>query len=44
VLLHYYADLPVEEVARLIHRPVGTVKRRLHEARRVLAATGGPRE
>ena len=37
VLLHYYADLPVEEVARLTHRPVGTVKRRLHEARLVLA-------
>ena len=36
VLLHYYADLPVEEVARLTHRPVGTVKRRLHEARAVL--------
>jgi len=37
VLLHYYADLPIEEVARLTHRPVGTVKRRLHEARLVLA-------
>ena len=41
VLLHYYADLPVEEVARLVHRPVGTVKRRLHEARRLLADSGG---
>ena len=41
VLLHYYADLPVEEVARLVHRPVGTVKRRLHEARRLLADAGG---
>ena len=37
VLLHYYADLPLEEVARLTHRPLGTVKRRLHEARRALA-------
>ena len=37
VLLHYYADLPVEEVARLTHRPLGTVKRRLHEARKALA-------
>ena len=37
VLLHYYADLPVEEVARLTHRPLGTVKRRLHEARGRLA-------
>ena len=37
VLLHYYADLPVTEVAAAIHRPVGTVKRRLHEARQLLA-------
>ncbi|HVF04772.1 MAG TPA: sigma-70 family RNA polymerase sigma factor [Frankiaceae bacterium] len=36
VLLHYYADLPVDEIARLIHRPAGTVKQRLHEARRRL--------
>jgi RNA polymerase sigma-70 factor (ECF subfamily) len=36
VLLHYYADLPVAEVAAAIHRPVGTVKRRLHEARALL--------
>jgi RNA polymerase sigma-70 factor (ECF subfamily) len=41
VLLHYYADLPVEEVARLTRRPVGTVKRRLHEARAALQAAGG---
>lgn len=41
VLLHYYADLPVEQVARLLHRPTGTVKRRLHEARAALLATGG---
>lgn len=38
VLLHYYADLPLEEVSRLVHRPLGTVKRRLHEARQALAA------
>jgi RNA polymerase sigma-70 factor (ECF subfamily) len=36
VLLHYYADLPVADIARLIHRPDGTVKQRLHEARRRL--------
>jgi RNA polymerase sigma-70 factor (ECF subfamily) len=41
VLLHYYADLPLEEVARLVHRPLGTVKRRLHEARRALAVDLG---
>lgn len=37
VLLHYYADLPLSDVARLTRRPLGTVKRRLHEARRQLA-------
>jgi RNA polymerase sigma-70 factor (ECF subfamily) len=37
VLLHYYADLPIEQVAAAVHRPVGTVKRRLHEARAALA-------
>jgi RNA polymerase sigma-70 factor (ECF subfamily) len=41
VLLYYYADLPVDEVARAIRRPVGTVKRRLHEARAHLAAALG---
>lgn len=44
VLLHYYADLPLEEVARLLHRPLGTVKRRLHEARGALLASGVPRD
>ncbi len=36
-LLHYYADLPVKEVARLLHRPQGTIRQRLHEARGLLA-------
>jgi RNA polymerase sigma-70 factor (ECF subfamily) len=36
-VLHYYADLPVEQVARLLHRPEGTIRQRLHEARRLLA-------
>ena len=43
VLLHYYADLPVEEVARLTRRPTGTVKRRLHEARARLSDEIGDR-
>ena len=38
VVLHYYTDLPIAEVARVLRRPVGTVKRRLHEARAALAA------
>lgn len=37
VALHYYADLPVEDVARVLNRPVGTIKRKLHEARSALA-------
>ena len=41
VLLHYYADLPVAEIAELTKRPVGTVKRRLHEARNLLAESMG---
>jgi RNA polymerase sigma-70 factor (ECF subfamily) len=37
VFLHYYADLPVREVARLSGVSVATVKVRLHRARRALA-------
>lgn len=33
VLLHYYADLPVTDVARALRRPVGTIKRSLAEGR-----------
>ena len=36
VLLHYYADLPIDEVSAVMKSPVGTVKRRLHEARQLL--------
>jgi RNA polymerase sigma-70 factor, ECF subfamily len=36
VLLHYYADLPIEDVRDVMHLPLGTVKRRLHEARVML--------
>ena len=37
ILLHYYADIAVDEIARLLHVPVGTVKRRLHDGRARLA-------
>ena len=33
VLLHYYADMSVAEVAAALHKPEGTVKRMLHDAR-----------
>jgi RNA polymerase sigma-70 factor (ECF subfamily) len=36
VLLHYYADLPVAEVARALGIADGSVKRRLWEARALL--------
>jgi RNA polymerase sigma-70 factor, ECF subfamily len=38
VLLHYYADISLEEIAKLLHVPTGTVKRRLHDGRQRLAA------
>jgi RNA polymerase sigma-70 factor (ECF subfamily) len=37
VLLHYYADLTVPDVARAVRRPEGTAKRMLSEARALLA-------
>lgn len=37
VRLHYWADLTVERIAELTEAPVGTVKSRLHRARRQLA-------
>lgn len=41
VLLHYYVDLPLLEVARVLRRPKGTVARQLSEARASLAMTLG---
>ena len=38
IVLHYYADISIDEIARLLHVPVGTVKRRLHDGRTRLAA------
>jgi RNA polymerase sigma-70 factor, ECF subfamily len=37
VVLHYLADLPVDEVASILEVPVGTVKSRLSRARAALA-------
>lgn len=43
VLLYYYADLPVREVALLMGRNEGTVKADLHAARELLRARLGGR-
>ncbi len=37
VLLHYYADMSVAEVAAALHKPEGTIKRMLFDARARLA-------
>ena len=43
LLLHYWADMTVEEVAAVLHRPSGSVKRWLSEARASLSkAMEGP--
>lgn len=36
LLLHYLEGFPLEEVARMLLLPVGTVKSRLHQGRRAL--------
>ncbi len=38
IVLHYLADLPVDDVARLLSVPVGTVKSRLSRGRAALAS------
>jgi RNA polymerase sigma-70 factor (ECF subfamily) len=37
IVLHYYVDLPVAEVAHILRKPTGTVKRLLAEGRAALA-------
>jgi RNA polymerase sigma-70 factor (ECF subfamily) len=42
ILLHYYSEIPLLDAARVLRRPVGTVKRQLHTARgRLAEALGG---
>jgi RNA polymerase sigma-70 factor (ECF subfamily) len=41
IVLHYLADLPVDEVAQILDVPVGTVKSRLSRGRTALAARLG---
>ncbi|MBR2839251.1 MAG: sigma-70 family RNA polymerase sigma factor [Kiritimatiellae bacterium] len=41
ILLHYFMDMPVREVAKVLSVPSGTVMWRLHYARQILAAKLG---
>jgi RNA polymerase sigma-70 factor (ECF subfamily) len=41
LVLHYVAELPLDEVARQLRLPPGTVKSRLHRARTALAEQVG---
>jgi RNA polymerase sigma factor (sigma-70 family) len=41
LVLHYYVDLPVSEIAAQLEISIGSVKRHLHDARRRLAEVLG---
>jgi RNA polymerase sigma-70 factor (ECF subfamily) len=38
LVLHHYADIPVDRVAQILDVPVGTVSSRLHHAMRAMRA------
>lgn len=44
LLLHYYADLPIAEIAKVVGRPEGSVKQRLHQGRQELRRLYGTEE
>ncbi|MBR3085333.1 MAG: RNA polymerase sigma factor [Kiritimatiellae bacterium] len=41
VVLHYFMDIPIGRIAKILTTPEGTVKRRLHYARKALGAKLG---
>ena len=41
ILLHYFMDMPVKDIARFLATPTGTILWRLHYARQMLAARLG---
>ncbi len=41
VVLHYFVDMPVRDIAKFLSIPFGTVARRLHLARQILAVKLG---
>lgn len=41
IVLHHLEDRPLDEIAAIVEMPVGTVKWRLHEARKVLHSVLG---
>ena len=44
VILYYFEDYSIEEIAEIIHVPAGTVKSRLNRARQTLKGLLGERE
>ena len=41
VVLHYYEDMSIDDMARVMSAPAGTVKWRLNKARKMLKGTLG---
>ena len=37
-VMHYYELLPLKQIAEILHLPLGTIKVRIHRARKILAA------
>ncbi len=44
IILHYYNDFSYEEIARILNKPIGTIKFRLHRAKAFLMTVLEPPE